>query len=201
MKKGLRYFIVLLLSFSVLQLDAQRKEREEEKPAGWNWNNAFLGSGFNLGFSNGFIIGLNPEFGYSISEVIDAGVAINLNYITQRYRYANSTVRYLALGGGPFLRIWPVSQFFVGGQFEYNRISLSEKTNGSVISRATAEAPSLLVGIGYGTRRIGQGQFYTSIMIDAMNDLNSPYRDEFGRILPVFRTGFSFYFGRKGKKD
>ena len=35
------------------------------------------------------------------------------------------------------------------------------------------------------------------IMIDAMKDFNSPYRDQYGRILPVFRTGFSFYLGRK----
>jgi len=55
----------------------------------------------------------------------------------------------------------------------------------------------MLVGVGYGTRNIGQGQFYTSIMIDAMKDFNSPYRDQYGRVLPVFRTGFSFYLARK----
>jgi len=56
-----------------------------------------------------------------------------------------------------------------------------------------------LGGIEYATQKIGQGQFYTSIMIDAMRDFNSPYRDQFGRVLPVFRTGFSFYLGRNKK--
>jgi len=129
--------------------------------------------------------------------VIDAGIAMNLTYVTQRYQSVNITARYLALGGGPFLRIWPIQQLFIGGQFEYNKISYSEKTDAGIINKANATAPSLLVGLGYGTRNIGRGQFYTSIMIDAMKDFNSPYRDQYGRILPVFRTGFSFYLGRK----
>lgn len=44
---------------------------------------------------------------------------------------------------------------------------------------------------------IGQSQFYTSIMIDAMNDPDSPYRDQFGRVLPVFRTGFIFTWAER----
>lgn len=183
---------LLLLSFITVAAIAQ-----DEEESGFKASRVFIGSGFNLGFSNGFIIGLNPEFGYSINQVIDAGIAMNLTYVTQRYQSVNITARYLALGGGPFLRIWPIPQLFIGGQFEYNKISYSEKTDAGIINKANATAPSLLVGLGYGTRNIGRGQFYTSIMIDAMKDFNSPYRDQYGRILPVFRTGFSFYLGRK----
>jgi len=183
---------LLLLSFITVAAIAQ-----DEEESGFKASRVFIGSGFNLGFSNGFIIGLNPEFGYSINQVIDAGIAMNLTYVTQRYQSVNITARYLALGGGPFLRIWPIQQLFIGGQFEYNKISYSEKTDAGIINKANATAPSLLVGLGYGTRNIGRGQFYTSIMIDAMKDFNSPYRDQYGRILPVFRTGFSFYLGRK----
>ncbi len=183
---------VLFISFISVAAMAQ-----DEEESGFKASRVFIGSGFNLGFSNGFIIGLNPEFGYSINQVIDAGIAMNLTYVTQRYQSVNITARYLALGGGPFLRIWPIQQLFIGGQFEYNKISYSEKTDAGIINKANATAPSLLVGLGYGTRNIGRGQFYTSIMIDAMKDFNSPYRDQYGRILPVFRTGFSFYLGRK----
>ena len=187
--------LLTLLLLSFLSVAAMAQDEEEEK--GFKASRVFVGSGFNLGFSNGFIIGLNPEFGYSINQVIDAGIAMNLTYVTQRYQSVNITARYLALGGGPFLRIWPIQQLFIGGQFEYNKISYSEKTDAGIINKANATAPSLLVGLGYGTRNIGRGQFYTSIMIDAMKDFNSPYRDQYGRILPVFRTGFSFYLGRK----
>lgn len=156
----------------------------------------FFGSGLNLGFFNGFIIGLNPELGYSITPFMDAGVAINFNYVTQNRTSSAAVLRQTVLGGGPFLRIWPTDRFFIGSQYEYNTISFSERLNGSVLARTNYGAPSLLVGGGFGTRFIGQSQFYTSIMIDVAGDRSSPYVDQFGRQLPVFRTGFSFYFGQ-----
>ena len=128
-------------------------------------------------------------------------MATNITYITQRSQFINSSIRYLAIGGGPFVRIWPLRSIFIGAQYEYNKISISQKDNGVITDKASATASSLLIGAGYGTRNIGQSQFYTSILIDAMNDENSPYRDSFGRVLPVFRTGFIFYFGRKEKDE
>lgn len=191
--------LIAVLFFSFLFTAVMAQEDEEEKK-GFKANHMFIGTGLNLGFSNGFIIGLNPEFGYSFNQVLDAGIAMNMTYVTQRYQNVNITARYMALGGGPFIRVWPIQQLFIGGQFEYNKISYSEKTDAGIINKAKASAPSLLVGLGYGTRTIGHMQFYTSIMIDAMKDFNSPYRDQFGRVLPVFRTGFSFYLGRKRDK-
>jgi hypothetical protein len=195
--------IVALIFILFNSFSSFAQDKDEEEKGGWKSNHLFIGSGINLGFSNGFIIGLNPEVGYSINKVIDAGIATNLTYITQRSLFANSSIRYLAIGGGPFVRIWPVQMIFIGGQYEYNSITLTEKTNGVITGKATAKAGSLLLGLGYGSRIIGQAQYYTSIMIDALNDINSPYRDQFGRVLPVFRTGFIFYLGRKksGKKD
>jgi hypothetical protein len=187
---------LIAVIFSSLLFTAAMAQKEDDEK-GFKADHVFIGSGLNLGFSNGFIIGLNPEFGYSINRVLDAGIALNLTYVTQRNPNVNITARYLALGGGPFVRIWPIEQIFIGGQFEFNKISYSEKTDGGIINKATANAPSFLLGAGYGIRTIGNMQFYTSIMIDAMNDFNSPYRDQFGRVLPVFRTGFSFYLGRK----
>ena len=197
----MKKIIISLILVSLFSVSLFAQDEEEEK-GGWKSNHLFIGSGINLGFSNGFIIGLNPEVGYSISKVIDAGIATNLTYITQRSFYANNSVRYLAVGGGPFVRIWPVRMIFIGGQYEYNSITLTEKTNGVITDKATATASSILLGLGYGSRIVGQSQFYTSIMIDALNDINSPYRDQFGRVLPVFRTGFIFYLGRKkGDKE
>ena len=175
--------------------------QEEEEKGGWKKDHLFIGTTLNLGFSNGFIIGLNPEIGYSINKIIDAGIATNFTYVTQRSQVSNSALRYLAIGGGPFVRIWPVRSIFIGGQYEYNKITITEKTNGVITDKFKTNASSLLIGAGYGTRMIGQSQFYTSIMIDALNDVNSPYRDSFGRVLPVFRTGFIIYLGRKSKEE
>ena len=193
--------IILSLIFGSLFSLSMFAQDEEEKKGGWKKDHLFIGAGLNLGFSNGFIIGLNPEVGYSINKVIDAGIATNFTYVTQRSQFDNNSIRYLAIGAGPFIRIWPVRSIFIGGQYEYNRISISQKINGTVTDKTSANASSILVGAGYGTRMVGQSQFYTSIMIDALNDVNSPYRDQFGRVLPVFRTGFIFYLGRKSREE
>ena len=193
--------IILSVIFGSLFSLSMFAQDEEEKKGGWKKDHLFIGTGLNLGFSNGFIIGLNPEIGYSINKIIDAGIATNFTYVTQRSQFDNNSVRYLAIGAGPFVRIWPLRSIFIGGQYEYNRISISQKINGTITDKTSANASSMLVGAGYGTRIVGQSQFYTSIMIDALNDVNSPYRDQFGRVLPVFRTGFIFYLGRKSQKE
>ncbi|MCX8020934.1 MAG: hypothetical protein N2747_10620 [Chitinophagaceae bacterium] len=189
---------ILLIAFIICTVFHCSTAQDDDKK-GWNPNRVFLGTGLNLGFANGFIIGVNPEVGYSIGQVLDVGLATNINYITQRSNVANTSLRYLALGGGPFVRIWPVHQFFLGTQFEYNAITLKEVTNGTVTAKMKSSATSLLAGIGYGTRVIGQNQFYTSIMVDLLKHENSPYRDQFNRMLPVFRTGFTIYL--KGKRN
>jgi hypothetical protein len=191
-------FSLLVSTLFTLSLSAQE---EDEEKGGWKKDHLFIGTTLNLGFSNGFIIGLNPEIGYSINKVIDAGIATNFTYVTQRSQVSNSAIRYLAIGAGPFVRIWPARSIFIGGQYEYNRITISEKINGAITDKFSTNASSILVGAGYGSRMIGQSQFYTSIMIDALNDENSPYRDSFGRVLPVFRTGFIIYLGRKNKEE
>mgnify|MGYP001358065271 CR=1 FL=1 len=193
MKQRIILLVLALYTFSAFG------QKEEEEKGGWKPDHLFIGSGINLGFSNGFIIGLNPEIGYSINRFIDAGIATNLTYVTQRSQIANSSARYLAIGGGPFVRIWPVRMLFVGGQYEFNSITYKEIDGGVTTYKEKTSAGSLLVGLGYGNRIIGQSQFYTSIMIDALNDPNSPYRDQFGRVLPVFRTGFIFYLGGGGR--
>ena len=190
---------LMLCTVAVAGLYAQ--EEEEEQKGGWKKDHLFIGTSLNLGFSNGFIIGLNPEIGYSINKFIDAGISTNFNYITQRYQNIDGSVRYLAIGGGPFVRIWPARMIFVGGQYEYNKIRLSEKIGNTTTATENHTSSSILVGAGYGQRLIGESQFYTSILIDALNDPYSPYRDQYGRVLPVFRTGFIFYLGRGKKSD
>lgn len=194
-----KLILSFMLSAVVVSLYAQ--EEEEEEKGGWKKDHLFIGTSLNLGFSNGFIIGLNPEIGYSINKFIDAGISTNFNYVTQRYQNIDASLRYMAIGGGPFVRVWPVRMIFIGGQYEYNSIKLSEKVGGTVTYRENHTASSLLVGAGYGNRMIGESQFYTSIMIDALKDEYSPYRDQYGRVLPVFRTGFIFYLGRGKKND
>ena len=83
-------------------------------------------------------------------------------------------------------------------QPEYNWINSSQK---NVISGQTFKynysAESLLVGIGYGSRMVGSQYSYVTLMIDVLQNINSPYRDQFNDPLPVFRAGFGMYLNRK----
>jgi opacity protein-like surface antigen len=193
----MKSIILSAFLFVIYLLPVSAQEKEEEK-RGWKPDHLFAGTGLNLGFSNGFIVGLNPEVGYSINQFLDAGIATNLTYVTQRSQIADMSARYLALGAGPFVRIWPARMIFIGGQYEFNDITYKEVTGGNTTYKEKTNANSLLVGLGYGSRMIGESQFFTSIMVDVLNDENSPYRDQYERVLPVFRTGFIFYLGRKG---
>lgn len=190
--------IILLVSFFFLILTLSFAQEEKEK--GFKKEQLFLGTGINLGFFNGFILGVNPEVGYSLNRFIDVGVATNINYITQNEYNAPITYRQFVVGGGPFVRIWPVNMLFLGGQFEYNNISYSVKNNGAVSNKINYSAPCILVGGGYGNRFVGQSQFYTSIMVDVLRDPKSPYVDSYGRLLPVFRTTFLFYIRPKNQR-
>lgn len=205
MKKQLLILATLLLSISTFA----QKESEEEK-GGFKWNNVFIGGSVALGFgstNNGgssFIIGANPEIGYSIAEWLDAGVAFNCISTTYKYtNFNNLRVKQTSFnyGGGIFTRIHPFNNFFIQLQPEYNWIDYKERfldQPGEV--KQTVHATSFLAGIGYGQRAVGHMNFFTVLMIDLGSEIFSPYRDNTGSVVPVIRGGINFYLGSKKKK-
>jgi len=192
MKKAV---VVICLLFVSVHLLAQKEEREK----GFKQDQLYIGTGINVGFSQGWVLGLNPEVGYSLNNFLDVGIATNINYITQNFG-GGTSYKFFAYGAGPYVRGWIINQFFITGQLEYNRIS--EKYNDQFTSyKEVYTSPSILVGAGYGSRQIGRAQFFTSIMVDVLRKPNSPYVDrQTNTLLPVFRTGFMFYLKpqRKG---
>jgi hypothetical protein len=189
-----KFLLSIISAFVAVHSFAQQND---DKERGWKRENLFIGTGINLGFFNGFVIGLNPEIGYSLNKVIDAGVSTNFSYISQRDIYSPTTYRQTVAGAGPFVRVWPVRMIFIGSQFEYNTINYSIKTNDNVTFKDKRSAPSVLVGIGYGNRNVGANQFYTSVYVDVLKNVNSPYVDQFNRMTPVIRTSFIFYLRPK----
>lgn len=195
----------LLLASGILfvtVLQAQRPstyEADEEKGSGFSTNRIFVGGSLNLGFaSNTFQVGAVPEIGYSITDWLDAGIGINVNYASQRADpYWNGNVRYRTFnyGGGPFIRVYPLHFIFLQGQFEQNWIKQNAKDmNGSGYEyEETFKSNSFIAGIGYTQRIVGQSSFYTMLGIDLMTDANSPYRDYNNAAIPIIRVGFNFY--------
>lgn len=179
---------------------AQEKEEVSHK---FRRDNIFLGGSIGLGLGNGgFSAGANPEIGYSVSRWLDAGISTNFNYFAYRAEY-NSGVRQRSFnyGGGIFARVFPFRGFFLQVLPEFNRINTTFKDlrSGSIGNeyKMKREAPSLLLGVGYGSRMIGNTNFFTVLMIDAGTNTNSPYIDTYGAKLPILRTGFNFYLRPK----
>lgn len=171
---------------------------------GFNINKMFIGGSLALGFSSySFNIGGTPEIGYSLTNWLDAGLAINLNYNSMRADpYYNNNIRQRSFnyGGGPFVRVYPMPFLFLQGQLETNWIKynyLNVNTNQS--SSLTTNSNSILAGIGYAQRVIGQSSFYTAILIDLNTNIYSPYRDYNNAALPIFRAGFTFYLHERKK--
>lgn len=182
--------ILLLHSFSVSLLYGQD---DEEKQRGFKKENIFVGSALNLGFSSSvFRLGANPEIGYSITRWLDAGISTNINYTS--FRYTAYSDRVFNYGVGSFVRIWPVRFLFLSALPEYNWIGVTTKfVNNSQSDNVKYKAGSLLLGAGYGNRIVGQAYSYFAVMFDALENTNSPYRDNANRALPIFRAGFAFY--------
>ncbi|MBA4257546.1 MAG: hypothetical protein C0446_00145 [Chitinophaga sp.] len=197
MKKGIWIFIWIF--FGITNLNAQIET--PEKPIGFDRSRVFIGSSLNLGLSNRFFnLGLNPQIGYSLNSWVDIGVAVNLNYYSQSasdfdpFKYKNFNY-----GGGAFLRVWPINFLHLQIQPEYNWISSSQTDAFTGQSyRLKFQAPSLLAGIGYGSREIGSRMSHFTIMIDLNQAINSPYRNGIaGDPQPIFRGGFGFYLNPK----
>ncbi len=162
-----------------------------------NPNPYFFGGGVVLGGGSGsFQIGLNPELVKHYNDYIDIGAAMNLYYASYHSISEDNLINYKSsntqLGLGAFTRIWPVEQFFIQLQPEYNWTftnakNLSQGTSGN----SSVGAPSFLAGLGYGHR--GENGFsYCSIMFDLVNSQQSPYRMGQLTAQPIFRAGFGF---------
>jgi hypothetical protein len=159
----------------------------------------FFGGGIALGGGSGFFqLGLNPEILLQYNHYIDLGAAANIYFTSHNVTdYSSIKSRNTQLGLGAFTRIWPVEQFFIQAQPEYNWTWSSAKDLSSGQSGSTqVGAPSFLTGIGYGKRN-ESGIAYVSVLFDLINDVASPYRMGQTSPQPIIRAGFGFVIGQK----
>lgn len=188
---------ILLINILAICFHITYAQDETTSAKGLDKKKVFIGTSINLGLSNNFFnIGLNPQVGYSITEWLDAGLVANLNYYSQSGTVTKD--KNFNYGGGGFLRVWPVNFLHLQIQPEYNWISSTRTyNNGNQSASFNYNAGSLLAGIGYGSRQIGSRFSHFTIMIDILQQMNSPYRDQYGDPQPVFRAGFGVYLNSK----
>jgi hypothetical protein len=194
--------LLIILTLGAISLSSVGQD-DEGASHKFRRDNIFLGGSIGLGLGNGgFSAGANPEIGYSFARWLDAGVSTNFNYFSYQAEYNNGIrQRSFNYGAGIFARLYLIEGFFVQVLPEFNRINTNFKDlrAGNIGSeyRMKLEAPSLLLGVGYGSRTIGSTNFYTILMFDAGTNTNSPYIGYLGSKLPILRTGFNFYLRPK----
>ncbi len=202
-----RFFLLMtMLVFFIVGFSQRRvtisEKKEEEKDHSFKQENIFLGGSISLGLGSGyFAVGGNPEVGYTLTKWLDVGIGTNINYYTISPEYNNNRRdKSFSYGGGVFARLYPINQLFFQIQPEYNWTKISAQYVGyDFVDKLKLEAPSLLMGIGYTTREIGNSSFYTVIMMDFGNNIESPYIGYLGSKEPILRAGFNFYLGPKKK--
>ncbi len=201
---SIKHFLILFLLGITVQSTAQNTVIETSKLVAPEklW---MLGGGLVLGGGTGsFQIGLNPELVKSYNDYIDLGVITNIYYSSFRsvasYDGINAKYHKTQFGLGGFARVWPVSEFFLQIQPEYNWTWSNQKDLVNGISRnVNVSATSVLAGIGYG-KKTENGFSYMSIMIDLVNSQQSPYGMGQLRPQPIFRAGFGLPLRMAKKK-
>ncbi len=180
-----------------------------ELKGGFKQENIFLGGGASLGGGFGqFSFGVSPEAGYSIAQWLDAGIGLNIIYTSVAsntyYNPTSTKLRQWNYGGGPFFRVYPVNFLFVQGQFEENWTKVTIK-DGIYTYKQNENAASLIAGIGYTERVVGQGSYYVMLGLDLLNNTYSPYvtQNDYGQLrkLPILRAGFNFYLRPAKQKE
>lgn len=201
--KNIILLVLLPLSFHSF---AQSDKGETGEKKGFKKDRLFTGGSVTGGFSNyATILGITPQFGYSLTNWADAGITFNLNYTSQRdYEEYGDKLRQTVYGPGAFVRLFPVRFLFASAQYEYNLIHLKYIPTGNSNfspSKRNLDASSLLLGAGYagGRERGGNSYYYLSVSWDVLGDKNSPYIDGFSRSNPIIRAGYNIglFQGRK----
>jgi hypothetical protein len=168
---------------------------------GFRKENLFIGGSLGLGFAaDQFGVGVNPEVGWSLNRWLDAGAVVNFTYNSvspdpSGYYNPDLSEKEFIYGGGLFARAYVIPWLFLTAQPEFNWTHDTQKyeASGGPSYVYNVNAPSLLLGIGYGHRTIGEGTYYFAIMFDVLGNTNSPYNDLYGHPLPVIRAGFDLF--------
>lgn len=201
MKKIYVLLAGLLFCIYSFSQDGNNNNDYGELKGGFKQENIFFGGSLNLGLGAGQLtLGGSPEIGYTIAPWLDAGIGLNLIYTSIAantiYNPSGTKYRQLNYGGGPFVRIYPVNFLFIQGQYEHNWIK-QKKIFGMYTQKDVFKASSLIAGLGYTQRAVGQGSYYIMVGFDLLKDINSPYvgNNSVGQLVaqPIIRAGFNFY--------
>lgn len=185
--------LLTILTLSILFASAQEPEVQEEKKKGFQKEKLFFGGNFGLTFGDYTLLNVSPQVGYRFTKFFAAGVGINVQHVSEKFRdFNNDPIQKNSLwitGLNVFGRIYPINNVFIQAQPEANYMFGKVKYyNPDQTFKLDAEiVPSLLLG-GGASIPSGRGAFIIGVYYDVIQHDNSPYGDR-----PVYQFGFNFY--------
>lgn len=223
MKNLLPIILMLLLCKSISaqetreDAESMRKKTYKEEEHGFNPEHLFVGGTLSLGYttgytnsstgasvqSNTFNIGALPDIGYELTKTFDIGISTNINYYSVHYpQYNTNKLHITTYGIGTFLRITPLSPFFIQIMPEHNWIR-AKYIESNYTTIAKIQSQSYLLGLGYKYMSDNNRAYFTALlMMDLGKDPYSPYKTytQTGQLIstPVYRFAYVFFpFRRK----
>ena len=203
--------------YEEVKMKTVKEKDEETEKTGFKKDHLFIGGGLQLSFSSyDFVVGGSPVIGYSFNKWFDAGVGVNVTYISDREVYTDSYGNQIASGNKihqtdiapiAFARFYPLKFLFIQAQGEQNFIS--EKyiyASGQPADKVKYDVTSLLLGAGYCGGREGVGDlfYYVSLSVDVLKNRYSPYVQHVAtgsvNILPILRAGIQVPLFQGGRK-
>jgi len=190
--------LLALCVLVALHAGAQSDTSQPVKKSHFQKDRLFTGGSATAGFSSYSTgLGISPQFGYSLTSWMDAGITFNLNYTSQRDYYdIGDKIHQTVYGPGAFVRMFPVNFLFATAQYEYNFIHEKyDPPAGSGLANTVQNTStgSLLLGLGYaGGRYPGSNTYYfLSVSWDVLGHANSPYVDGYDHPFPIIRAGYN----------
>ncbi|RYY49466.1 MAG: hypothetical protein EOO06_06990 [Chitinophagaceae bacterium] len=189
----------IALSLLCVALLNSSQAQEEDKPVrkgGFKKENLFTGGTVNVQFGNRFTsLGIGPYFGYSVNKYLDVAANLNFNYTSERIsEFTREKIRQKIYGPGAFVRVFPVKFLFAHAQYEFNFLKAKYLPgDGSPNQTYSADAHSFLLGPGYagGRGEDNKSFYYISVLWDVGKNINSPYKDNQNRAVPIIRAGYN----------
>lgn len=185
-----RLLLCFLLLVTVQLVHAQYYKTDTTSRKGFDASRLIIGGSLGLAFGDYTNINISPLVGYRISQLFAAGLAINAQYGSERFRdyYGNTGQRnqYSIFGGGVWGRVYPLDFLFIHVQPENNHVSLKSTyydTDPKTIIKDSYSVSSLLMGGGYTQPVSDRAAFSIMALYDVLQDSRSPYQN--GLILRV----------------
>jgi hypothetical protein len=179
--KKILLLIIFPLSFLLADGSGESPDKESKniynpfKPS-VSESKVYYGGNVGLSFwNNYFYLGVYPLVGYKVTPKFSVGGKLGYAYISDRS--VNPSFDTHNYGGSVFTRYRVVPQFYLHGEFvyfSYERQTINP-TNFQV-GKERVWVPFILLGGGLSQMISPNVWFFAEVLVDVLNDENSPYK-------------------------